>query len=132
MFEFKLHCLAELEIKGAEGFVKEEDLGFFDEGAGEGDALLLAAGELAGAAIFEAVEFDEGEGIADAGTDLGFGEVVHFEAEGDVFGDGEVGEEGVVLEDGVDGAMEGGAIAHRFAMNEHVAIRRRFKPGNHP
>ena len=38
-------------VEVACGFVGEEDLGLGDEGAGEGDALLLATGELAGTVL---------------------------------------------------------------------------------
>ena len=48
-----------VEIAG--GFVGEDDFGVGDDGAGDGDALLLAAGELVGVVVFfffevEAVE----------------------------------------------------------------------------
>ena len=35
-------------VKGAGGFVSEDNLGVSDEGAGDGDTLCLATGELAG------------------------------------------------------------------------------------
>jgi hypothetical protein len=41
-----LHFPAEAEVESAEGFVEEDDFGVGGEGAGEGDALLLTAGEL--------------------------------------------------------------------------------------
>ena len=65
------HAAAELGVEVGEGFVEEQDLGFQDDGAGDGDALLLAAGEFAGQAVFEAGEADEAEFFGGAG--FGFG-----------------------------------------------------------
>src|SRR5207253_7579485 len=45
--ELDLHVVAQLLVEGAEGLVEKEDGGARDEGPGEGDPLLLAAGELA-------------------------------------------------------------------------------------
>ena len=45
-----------VEVTG--GLVGEEELRFGDERAGEGDALLLAAGEFAGAVVGAVGEFD--------------------------------------------------------------------------
>jgi hypothetical protein len=38
------HLVAGAVVEGAGGFVGEEELGLGDEGTGDGDALLLAAG----------------------------------------------------------------------------------------
>jgi hypothetical protein len=68
------------------------------QGAGDGDALLLAAGELAGQAVGEVVEFDQSQHFGDAGVGFRRGEAAHLKAEGDVAGNGEMREQGVVLE----------------------------------
>ena len=57
-----LHDLLTVLIKGRGGLVEDEDLGVLDEGAGDGDALLLAARELAAlqaAVLVEALVQDE-------------------------------------------------------------------------
>ena len=46
--ELDLQALAELQVERAERLVEEQDLRQVDDGAGESDALLLAAGELVG------------------------------------------------------------------------------------
>ena len=46
LLELDLHLLAQLEVERAEGLVEQQHLGAVDEGAGERDALALAAGEL--------------------------------------------------------------------------------------
>ncbi len=79
-----------VEIAGR--LVGEDDFGVSDDGAGDGDALLLTAGELVGVVIFfffhvEAVEsfgsLDETAGFMVARVDKG---------EGNVFDDGEIGD----------------------------------------
>ena len=44
--QLELHLLAQLEVERAERLVQEQDARTVDERAGEGDTLLLAAGEL--------------------------------------------------------------------------------------
>ena len=51
LLELHLHLLAQLEVERAERLVEEQDLGAVDEGAGERDALALAAGQLRGRAV---------------------------------------------------------------------------------
>src|SRR5690606_10274724 len=60
-------------VEVAGGLVGEEDDGAGDEGAGDGGALLLAAGELAGAVAEAVVEADEGEGLDGAALAFGLG-----------------------------------------------------------
>ena len=55
---------AAVEVAG--GFVGEEDGGFFDEGAGDANALLLAAGEFCGAVAHPVTEADAFQGLAGA------------------------------------------------------------------
>ena len=64
--ELELHLLAELEVERAERLVEEEHGRAVDEGPGERDALLLAAGHLPGPAPLVAAEPDELERLADA------------------------------------------------------------------
>ena len=104
-FELGAHLLAEFGVEGGEGLVEEEQAGFEDEGAGERDALLFAAGELGGEAVAFGGELDEVEGAEGAG--LGVFDAAFAEAEFDVAKGGEVREEGVVLEDGADVALPG-------------------------
>ena len=46
-------------IEGGEGLVEEDDLGIGGQGAGQGDALLLPAGELVGVAAGQAGQADQ-------------------------------------------------------------------------
>ena len=47
---------ADLDVERAERLVEQQHRGLVGEGAGEGDPLLLAAGELVGVAVAEAAE----------------------------------------------------------------------------
>ena len=88
-----------IEIAG--GFVGEEDGRAEGKGAGEGDALLFAAGELDGVVIEAAGEADAVEEFAGAGAAAGIA-AGEFHGEEHVFFGGEGGEEMVGLEDEAD------------------------------
>ena len=102
--KFGLEFLTQLEVEGTERFVEQEHARFINDCAGEGDALALAAGELAGFASGQRANAGKVEHAIDSGKDLGFGQGFHAETELDILPDVEVGEEGVVLEDGIDWA----------------------------
>jgi len=91
-----------VRVEIARGLVGEDNLWVRDDGAGDGGALLLAAGELEGEVVFfvfhiEAVEgfggLDEAAGFVVAGVD---------EGEGDIFDDREIRDEVEVLENEAD------------------------------
>lgn len=106
--EFFAEAFAGGAIEGREGFVEEEDAGLDGEGSGEGGALLFAAGDLTRVAIGEggdAPGFQEGLDAA-----IAFMRSQALEAEGDVLGDGEVGEEGAILEEESDASLLGGKV----------------------
>ena len=58
LVKFDLELLAQFKVERAQRFVQQQDLRFVDDGAGQGDALLLAAGKLRGFAAGEGVDFD--------------------------------------------------------------------------
>ena len=63
--------LGVIEIAG--GFVGEEQAGAVDDGSGDGDALLLAAGQLGWSGVGLPGEADPAEHFADVGADLALG-----------------------------------------------------------
>jgi hypothetical protein len=86
-------------VEVAGGFVGKEEDGVVHEGAGDGDALLLAAGEFDGAVVAAVVEADHVAEFAGAlAADGGFDALVE-EGDFEVFEDGELGDEVKVLED---------------------------------
>ena len=93
------HVAAQRGIEVGQRLVEQEDAGLDDERAGEGDALLLAAGEALHRAVRGVGESDGGEGVEGAAFAIGLVHAAGFEAEGDVLADPQVREERVVLED---------------------------------
>ncbi len=112
-------------VEVAGGLVGEDDGRTQDEGAGEGDALLLAAGELDGVVMHAIAEADAGEQLAGAGQAVAFG--VEFVREENVFERGEGGDELIGLEDEADGLAADlgklvlGQVADGGAVEMHVA-----------
>lgn len=99
-------AVAAVEVAG--GFVGKEQGGAVDEGAGEGDALLLTAGELNGVVVGAVLEADFGEQAACAAVGIALAE--QFQGHHDVFEGGEGGDELEILEDEADVASaKGGA-----------------------
>ena len=100
-----VHRVAGLGVEVAGGLVGEEELGREDQGAGEGDALLLAAGELAGAvgdAVAQGDLVEQGAGGAlHLAAALALDEAGHHHVLEGV----ELGEQVVELEDEADGPV---------------------------
>ena len=104
-------------VECGEGFVEAEDARAYGEGAAEGDALAFAAAEVVGEAGKEWGDAEVVGEFAYAGVD-GFGFFpADFEGEGELLGDGEVGEEGSVLGDVAEGAFAGFEVGD-FALSE--------------
>ncbi len=121
---------ADLGVEGAEGLVEEQERGPRGEGAGEGDALPLAARELGRVAAAERVELHEAEQLVDDGVDLFLRALPDLEAKGDVLAHRHVTEERVVLEDEADGAVLHALAVGDDAAQEHLAAIRLFEPGD--
>lgn len=58
-------------VQGAEGLVQQQQSGLDGQGAGQGDALALAAGQLAGIAAAITLQLDQAQQVVDALGDLG-------------------------------------------------------------
>ena len=68
--QLELHLLAELEVERAERLVEEQHARLVHERAREGDALLLAAGELARLALVEPREADQAQDLDHAALEV--------------------------------------------------------------
>src|SRR3990170_4295509 len=89
-------------VQGAERFVHQQERGVKGQGAGDGDALLHAAGELVGVVGAELGEAGELQQLLRRGRRPVAGGAVDLEGEVDVGEDGAPGEEGGVLGDEAD------------------------------
>ena len=86
--QLELHLLAELEVERAERLVEQQHRGFVDERPRQRDALLLAAGELAGPALVVALELRRGRGSGATRSRISrFGDLLAPQAERDVVED---------------------------------------------
>ena len=129
--ELDLHLLSELEVESPERLVEEQDLGPVDQRAGDGDALLLAAGELGGPTVLEGGELHEGENVSHAARDLFLGDLAHPEPVGDVVEDRHVREERVALEHRVDVALIGLSVGDVLAGEQDLAGGRLLEAADH-
>src|SRR6202040_4084344 len=77
--EFGLHGVAQLGVEGGERFVEEEDFGLAGDGAPEGAALALAAGELRWLAALQIAERYEFDDLPHAIGDFGGWPLLHFQ-----------------------------------------------------
>ena len=75
VFKLDLHLAAQFEVEGAERLVEQQHRGSIDDGASQGDALLLTAGELDRASSCQVIELHEsqtftchGQGVLDTLT----------------------------------------------------------------
>ncbi|MNE99838.1 hypothetical protein D3C80_1985710 [compost metagenome] len=62
---------ADAGVQGAEGLVQQQQTGFDGQGAGQGDALALAAGQLAGIAAAVTLQLDQAQQVLNPFRDLG-------------------------------------------------------------
>ena len=89
-------------IQGAGRFVGEEDVGFVDEGPGDGDALALAAGKLIGFLRVKPFKTDIIQGLFGPGDAFFFLEPGDRERQFNVFQNRFVGDQVIGLEDEAD------------------------------
>src|SRR5215813_8385099 len=92
----------DLGVQIRKGFIEEQDVGVQDEGPGQRDALLLAAGELAGVAVGQAREIDLAQALGQPARDVRRRQLAQLEAVGDVRGHRHVRPQRIVLEDHAD------------------------------
>ncbi len=129
-------ALAGFIVEVAGGFVGEQDVRGGYEGAGEGDALLFAAGELFGVVHGAFGEAGAGEGGLRARTDLLA--VEDFQRQHDIFQRGEVGHELEGLEDEADvprphfGALVFVQVGQGVAGGADDAAARQVEAGQQP
>ena len=132
LLQLDLHVLAELQVQGTERLVEQQDAGLGHEGAGDGHALLLAAGETGDAALLEPGQRHEGEHLAHAAVDLVAGTFLLAQGEGDVLIDRQMGEERVLLEHGVHAAPVRGDLVDPLAEEDDVALVGGLEPADQP
>jgi len=114
--------LADLGIESAEGLIEEQYLGLVRERAGDGDALLLAAGELRGQALVHALESDEPQELAAPRMAGAGAHATHAQGKLNVVGDRHMTEERVVLKHEADVALLRGNMRDVTAMQRDAPV----------
>ena len=84
--ELELHLLAQLAVQRGQRLVEQQEVGLEDQRAGDGDALLLAAGELVDAPLAQPAEPHEIEIPLDPFGNGARIAAAHFQRKGDVLG----------------------------------------------
>ena len=98
---------AHFRVQVARGLVRDEQGGIVDDGSGDGDPLLLAAGELVRITVGLVLEIHQIQDFSHSFLDLFSGGAHHFHGKGDIFPDGHLGQQAVVLEHAADEAAVG-------------------------
>ncbi len=115
-----------------ERLVHQQQLRLVDQRAGQRDALLLAAGQLAGPPLGEAVELHQAQGIERrVASTSALARRRTREREGHVLGDAHVREQGVALEHHADVALVRRQAGHRAAVEQDLAAGRVLEAGDH-
>nr|ACY24755.1 ABC transmembrane transporter permease [uncultured organism] len=118
-------------VETGKGFVEEQNFWLQHERAGEGDALLLPAGELADMAIAIAAKANEFEHGFDLALDLICRNPTQLEAEGKVLEHVHMRPQRMALEYHTGGALFWRQMGDVFAINGDEARAWAFKATNH-
>ena len=130
--ELELHDVAQLEVQRTERLVEQQGAGVVDQRPGQRNALLLTTRELGGLALGEVGEPDHLEQLVDALADGGLVLLLAARSVGDVVPDGHVGEQRVVLEDGVDVAFVRRHPRNVDALEPNGALGGALEARDHP
>ena len=125
------HFVPQVGVQVAERLVQQKHVGLDDEGPGQGDALLLAARQLARFAALKAGQLHQIQHVPHPLADFPAGHPPHFQAEPDVVGDAHIGEKQVVLENHHRPPLFGGHVDDGVAVEKDVPGGGAEQPGDH-
>ena len=130
--ELDAHLHAQGGVEVGERLVEEEHLGLAHDGAADGHALPLAAGELAGRAVQQVRDLEDLGGLGHGGLDLVLGAAGELQAEAHVLGHGHVRVEGVALEHHRRPALGGRDVVGQIVPDVDVARGGVLQAGDDP
>ena len=125
------HGYAQLGVQVGQRLVKEQHARLHHQGAGQGHALLLAAGKLIGHARFHAGQLHKREDPFNALLCLGLGHLAQLQAVGHVVVYIVVRKQRVALEHHRGIALVGGQLVNGLAAQVDFTLVRAFKAGDH-
>ena len=125
------HLHPELGVQVGKRLIHQQHAWLNDKGPGQGHPLLLAAGQLAGLALCQMGNLYQLQGLVHLGLDLLGRNLPGLEAVGYVFPDGQVGENGVVLEHHADVPLVGGHVVDPLVAEIEVAALDGVEARNH-
>ena len=99
LLELSAHLGPEFCVQRTQRLVEQKDLGFADDSTCQRHTLALASGELRRLAISEFLQRRHLNDSIDTPLDIRGGQLLHSQAKGNVFVDGEVRKERVALKD---------------------------------
>ena len=123
-----LHRNAHLRVQCREGLVHQQDLGLDDERAGDGHALLHAAGQLLGIGFGEILQAQQVQVAADRLPALILGDLLDLHSELDVLPYRQVREQRELLK---HHSTLRSRSAGGFALQQDVAVRGCLQAGRH-
>ena len=130
LLDLDAHLLAHVGVKRRQRLVEQKHLRLEDDGAGQRDALLLAAGKLRGQFLLAAGQPHHGKRLADLAGDLGLRHVAVFQPEGDIVEDRLVREQRIALEDQADVALVDGHVVDTLPADHDLATGDVDEPGD--
>ena len=125
------HVGAQLRIEIGERLVHQEDARLADDGAAEGDALLLAAGELARLPAQQVLDLEQLGGLLDPPLALLLADLLDLERVEQVVVRAHVRVERVLLENEGDVSVLRLDTDHALVVDADVARVRLLQPGDH-
>ena len=131
LLDLGAHVDAQLGVEVRQRLVEQEDVGVAHQRPAHGDALALAAGELAGLAVEQVLDLQELGDLVHRLVALGLRHAVHLEAEDDVLPDVHVRVERVGLEHHGDVAVGRAHADHRAALDRDLAGGDLLQPRDH-
>ncbi len=130
-FEFELHLFAQLLVQCTEGFIQQEHFGLIDQGASQGDSLLLATRELFGFAVGHRRQAHQVEHLLHPAIDLRARHPAHFQAKRHVLGHGHVRKESIALKNRIDRALKWWQLTHLVPVDKYLPGGGQVEAGNH-
>ncbi|MCY1522259.1 hypothetical protein D9M68_571040 [compost metagenome] len=131
LHELDLRFLANLLVQRGHGLIQQQQLGAFDQAARQGDALLLAARQLAGLAARIAGHLHQVQRFEHAVMDFGAVHALLLQAEGHVGLDRHVRKQRIGLEHHVHGPPVRRHVGDVLAVQQDLARRGLFEPRQH-